>query len=898
MTKQLYKSVYFSDHPGKSSKERSITLAFSSEETELYELVRPLSSDETRNLIGIESFITITKLAQESDASINKYCINQLKRSLREDKSNHNYQLTLLPDFVENEFLFDPITVTFKGGKSEPFNRWYPLIEGYSPSFVKEIIQRYHPKARRLLDPFSGTGSSVIAASEIGKVGYYCELNPVLQYATNIKLLARGKNYKLRNILADKLQSIRSKLEATISNYDEDVSLKINYLRTFNKSQFFPTSNYKKILRLRTMLDRLSETEPVLSQLVTVAVLKALVPASNMKRAGDLRYKTKKEKESGIPDIIKIINENLRLMILDLRNQSPPLLTNPVLLCEDASKLSKLPPLNLDIIVTSPPYVNGTNYFRNTKIELWFLRSVSEADDLRRFRNRAVTAGINDVRLSDEKKNSLAWLTSIILELEKKAYDRRIPRMIEEYFNDLYRIFANVRHHLNHNSILAIDIGDSEYAGVHIPSDHYVNLLLNDLGFTSIENIPLRSRRSRSGTSLVQSLLVFRYSNRNSSQYYFNYKHSRNYDKWTQFKKKLPHQTKPFSKRNWGHPRHSLCSYQGKLKPSIAHHLVDAFVPAGGSVLDPFAGVGTIPFEAALQGKQAFGFEISPAAFYIAHGKLSSPTNEECMKVIKDLSIYLSNEEIQENEIGNAQFGLNGSISEFFHKETLKEILLARRYFKNIAIKNSAESFVLACLLHVLHGNRPYALSRRSHPITPYKPSGEYSYKSLITSLTSKVERMMSRNLPENYVPGKIFFHDAASWWPAEVQDLDAIITSPPFFDSTRFYAANWIRLWFAGWEPTDFKHKPLGFLDERQKKSFDVYIPIFRQIRERLKPNGIVLLHLGKSKKCDMATHFIELSKPWFRVIDRYYESVKHVESHGIKDKGGTSIHQYLVLR
>ena len=59
----------------------------------------------------------------------------------------------------------------------------------------------------------------------------------------------------------------------------------------------------------------------------------------------------------------------------------------------------------------------------------------------------------------------------------------------------------------------------------------------------------------------------------------------------------LPHQDAPYAKRNWGNARHSICSYQGKMKPSLANHLVDVFAPANGIVLDPFAGVGTIPFE-------------------------------------------------------------------------------------------------------------------------------------------------------------------------------------------------------------------------------------------------------------------------------------------------------------
>jgi hypothetical protein len=142
-----------------------------------------------------------------------------------------------------------------------------------------------------------------------------------------------------------------------------------------------------------------------------------------------------------------------------------------------------------------------------------------------------------------------------------------------------------------------------------------------------------------------------------------------------------------------------------------------------------------------------------------------------------------------------------------------------------------------------------------------------------------------------------MFLQDATSWWPREIDQLDAVITSPPFFDSTRYYLANWLRLWFAGWSPRDFKGRPLSFLDERQKKSFDVYVPILRQARERLKQNGIVVLHLGKSSKCDMASELIRLGKRWFRSADVFDESVAHCESHGIRDKGTVTSHQYLVL-
>ncbi len=88
-----------------------------------------------------------------------------------------------------------------------------------------------------------------------------------------------------------------------------------------------------------------------------------------------------------------------------------------------------------------------------------------------------------------------------------------------------------------------------------------------------------------------------------------------------------------------------------------------------------------------------------------------------------------------------------------------------------------------------------------------------------------------------------------------------------------------------------------MAFVDERQKRSFEVYHPIFRQCRERLKPGGVAVFHLGASKKCDMAQELARIARTWFRVADSYTECVAHCESHGIRDKGTVVSHQYLVM-
>ncbi|GAB4441762.1 MAG: hypothetical protein OHK0040_12970 [bacterium] len=644
------------------------------------------------------------------------------------------------------------------------------------------------------------------------------------------------------------------------------------------------------------MVDYIACSDPLTSDFLSVAIVSSLVPASLLKRAGDLRYKTEKELIKEKVDFENNTIKQLNRMISDL-SQLNYISARPILICEDAKEISLIPPLEIDAVITSPPYLNGTNYFRNTKIELWFLRCLHSQRDLTSFREKSVTAGINDV--SQRKNGNLNHpsVDNVVAKLKENAYDPRIPKMVKDYFTDMNMIFESLKYHLKSNSIIAIDIGDSIYGGVHVPTDRILTEFMLDKGYSLKGELLLRKRLSRNGSQpLCQVLLIF-----TNAKAHKIIKEKKDYhwkNHWIYFKKEIPHQKSPFSKRNWGHPLHSLCSYQGKMKPSLAHFLVKTFVPENGIVLDPFAGVGTIPFEAALQGRKSYGFEISPAARIIASAKIRRPDLTECQHLLDELNDYLKTQKVSEREFNSAEaVAFNKSILDYYEKNTLKEILLARRYFIENPPISPSEYLVVASLLHILHGNRPYALSRRSHPITPFSPSGHFEYRPLIPRLSEKVQRGLEVEYPEAFIEGNIYYQDATKWWPQEIDNLDAIITSPPFFDSTRFHLANWIRLWFCGWEAEDFRSKPLMFVDERQKIDFSVYESIFRQARERLKKNGVVVLHLGKSRKCNMSEQLSKIASKWFKVVDIFSENIGHCESHGIRDKGAVEEHQYLVL-
>lgn len=888
MAKQFYKSIYFSDFPAEYSKDKSITLAFSEPEVPFYSKVKEMSTQEIKELIGIKTYKQLALFADKQERSINQVVKRLIKQNLSEvDKVNG----------------MSKKDVTFVKSKDTPFQRWYPYIEGYSPDFVKSLIKNFDIKDTLVYDPFAGTGTTLFAADEEGISTVYSEVNPLLQYLIQTKTKVLKAKEVQRKKLSDNLKDLGKTMLHSLDKFEEDKSLREAYKTIFAVSKYFSDETLTQIFKLRSYIDIVKFEDELLADTLTIAVLSCLLPVSHLKKAGDVRFKTQKELEKELRTFEEILPQKISDIADDVVNFSYTLKTNHELILANAKNINRINDLKIGAIITSPPYLNGTNYFRNTKVELWFLRYLQYENDLRFFRDQALTSGINDVKKEYGYANGIdissksKMLKSTLVELNKKAYDSRIPIMAKSYFEEMYGIFRDSKEHLINNAKILIDIGDSIFCGVHINTDEILIELLTELDFELVDNRILRKRRSRNKEVLTQSLLAFQYSYKNSK--HINVSTQSFWEKnWNHFKTVIPHQQAPYASRNWGHNNHSLCSYQGKLKPAIAYHLVKTFVPENGSLLDPFSGVGTIPFEAALVGKTSYGIDISLPAYYISFAKVTAPHSKESYDYINALQQFIKKNKCSKEELNEAKtFGFNKTLSEYYEETTLKEILLARRYVKENFPKTPSEMMVVASLLHILHGNRPYALSRRSHPIVPYAPSGEFVYKSLIEKLTDKVNKSINEELPLKFKNGKIFNQDTTVIWPQEINNLDAVITSPPFFDSTRFYLANWIRIWFSGWSEKDFKFQINSFVEEKQKKDFAIYESIFRQSKERLKKDGVCVLHLGKSAKCDMAKELQKISKRWFKSADLFDESVEHCESHGIRDKGTVTSHQYLIL-
>lgn len=411
---------------------------------------------------------------------------------------------------LRNGFAIDinPLDATFRDSSRAPLHSWFPYLEGYSPRFVRSVMQEYLPKARRVIDPFAGSGTTPIVLSQEGVECAYSEANPVMAFIIQTKLEILAMNEKDRRLLANKISSLRKVLNARVRSANPDLGLRKSYTSTFGDSVFFDENTLENVLRLRTVTDEVYEDDRSLGACLALAVLASLIPASRLKRAGDLRFKTPKELLSGTSCVLDLCAERLFTQAADIALEAK-LCAPTHFACDTASDLHKTAGGTWDGVITSPPYLNGTNYIRNARLELWYHREVGSKADLRRLRDRVITSGINDVDAQTDWRPVTQGVERVVAELEDKAYDQRIPKMVGGYFRDMHVAMATLSSCLNKKGRICIDIGDSIYAGVHVPTDNLLVEVAQDLGLHTVERIHLRKRISKGGQPVRQQLLVF-----------------------------------------------------------------------------------------------------------------------------------------------------------------------------------------------------------------------------------------------------------------------------------------------------------------------------------------------------------------------------------------------------
>lgn len=391
---------------------------------------------------------------------------------------------------------------TFASNRSEPIHRWYPYIEGYSSNLVeRELDMLSLEKGATVYDPFGGTGTTPLSSCMRGYNGLYSETNPFMRFVIETKtncVRRLGRN-----------ASSITQLKMTLSNLSKNISrvdIGIENVDILPFAKYFDEQALHTILRIKTVISRIEDRD--IQQLFKLAFSSILVPVSKMIRRGDLRFAREQELTKKQLDVELAFFEKSKEIIFDIEEYGSQLSGSSKCISADVRDIENYS--DIDCIITSPPYLNGTNYIRNTKLELFLNDYVSEDHGLSELHSKGIVAGINNVSKQTAIDNCMEMVSEYYDALIPVAYDKRIPTMVACYFADMDSALKKMSHALVNHGMLIMDIGDSQFAGIHIPTHEILASLAESHGLALIDNEILRTRRSKSGFALTQRILRFK----------------------------------------------------------------------------------------------------------------------------------------------------------------------------------------------------------------------------------------------------------------------------------------------------------------------------------------------------------------------------------------------------
>jgi hypothetical protein len=290
---------------------------------------------------------------------------------------------------------------------------------------------------------------------------------------------------------------------------------------------------------------------------------------------------------------------------------------------------------------------------------------------------------------------------------------------------------------------------------------------------------------------------------------------------------------------------HQIAPYIGRMKTSMARALVQKWTGKGSQIVDPFCGCGVVALEAAANGRRIVASDWNPYAALLTKAKLFAPATLAIAEHHFTKTWVASRRRVADQDLRTVP----SWVRRFFHRETLRSALAFRD-----ECCDRGEHFLLACLLGILHHQRPGFLSYPSSHLVPYLRSRNfprrrfpslYKARDVHSRLEAKIRRTYRRPPPPLLERRRVLRTDARRF-PSDFA-IDALITSPPYMNELDYVRDNRLRLWFVA------RSLPQGLELQRRNRE-RAFAALLRRVCVRLAPKirkcGHIVLVVGDATR------------------------------------------------
>jgi hypothetical protein len=415
--------------------------------------------------------------------------------------------------------------------EDEPIHDWYRFVLSFPPHLVRDYINRFSLNSTHtVLDPFCGTGTTLVECKKLGIQSIGIEAHPMPHFAASVKVDWKPNP---KNLLkhANRIANLAMKVlkdqgivdnPIFITDYDGDIDLEVlppDDFKLLIKNSISPIPLHKTLILLQILEENADDRYLGHEKL---ALAKALVTS-----IGNLHFGP----EVGIGEIKKdspVVTSwlfQVKRMAKDLGELSVRYSPESTVYLADSRQIRSLMPGNhVHAVFTSPPYPNEKDYTRTTRLESVILGFLDGKKGLRDIKQNLLRSNTRNVYKDDDDDKWIEGFPEILeladqiekrrLELGKTSgFERMYHRVTKHYFGGMYRHFAELRNTLVPGAILGYVVGDqASYLRVMIKTGTLLSKIAESLGYDTLSIDLFRTRlATATREELREEVLVLRW---------------------------------------------------------------------------------------------------------------------------------------------------------------------------------------------------------------------------------------------------------------------------------------------------------------------------------------------------------------------------------------------------
>ena len=372
----------------------------------------------------------------------------------------------------------------------------------FNPQIAKFMLNFFEvSQGDRALDPFCGSGTSLIECAHLGVEATGVDINPLAVFIANAKLLSL--KLSAERILEEALSCVKRARSSRQTPKVEDE-------RGVYLASWFDADQLVNIERLQAAILMHAEE----SRDVLLALASNLLRDYSLQEPQDLRIRRRKSPypEVGFLDAFehaaRAYTGKLSHSQSVLRRDHP---ASRALLSDSSTPLNQLSDQVFDVALTSPPYATALPYIDTQRLSLVWLRLLEPAELLQL---ESELVGSREMRGKRGKIEALAGMEENRARLPGDQWEycralqaaigpsdgfrrRMVPTLLYRYFSGMAQSFQSVRKVMRAGGMYGLVVGGNhtvlggERFDIATP-DHLASLAMQ-AGWKHCESIPLQT---------------------------------------------------------------------------------------------------------------------------------------------------------------------------------------------------------------------------------------------------------------------------------------------------------------------------------------------------------------------------------------------------------------------